>query len=152
MSRPPHEIGSIALMDYSKLNWQEFEMLCARLLRVGGYTFQRQEAKSLDIGVDFTFSDPSGSTWVAEVKHFKRPRIGTSVIRRSAGQLNSAKQLTGADNGLLIVSMMLPKALKDDVEAREGITIWDCRHLDDLLSKNPEVEQDFTLILNAVVV
>lgn len=144
-----NEIGASTFMDYSRLSGQEFEMLCARLLRAGGYTLQRQEAKSQDIGVDFTFSDPSGHTWVAEVKHYQRPRIGTSVLRQAAGQLNSAKQLTGADNGLLILSMMLPKALKDDVEAREGITVWDCRHLDDLLSKSPEVEQDFSLLLNA---
>lgn len=136
-------------MDYSKLSWQEFEMLCARLLRADGYTLQRQEARSQDIGVDFTFSDQLGNTWVAEVKHLQRPRMATSVLRQSAGQLHAAKELTGATHALLVVSMMLPTGLKEDVEGREGITIWDSRHLNDLLSKNPGVEQDFTLLLNA---
>ena len=99
-------------MDYSKFGWQEFEMLCARLLQASGYTLQRQGARSQDIGVDFTFTDSSGETWVAEVKHFTRPRTGTTVLRQAAVQLNSDKQLTGATNGLLIVSMLLPQNLK----------------------------------------
>lgn len=74
-------------MDYSKFGWQEFEMLCARLLQASGYTLQRQGARSQDIGVDFTFTDPSGETWVAEVKHFTRPRTGTTILRQTAVQL-----------------------------------------------------------------
>lgn len=139
-------------MDYSKFNWQEFEMLCARLLMGSGYTLQRQGARSQDIGVDFTFTDPSGEIWVAEVKHFIRPRTGTTVLRQAAVQLNSAKQLTGAAKGLLIVSMLLPQNLKDDIEAREGITIWDSSRLNELLANRPDVEQDFLLLLDAQAV
>lgn len=136
-------------MDYSKFGWQEFEMLCARLLQASGYTLQRQSARSQDIGVDFTFTDPSGKTWVAEVKHFTRPRTGTTVLRQAAVQLNSAKQLTGAKNGLLIVSMLLPQNLKDNIEAREDIVVWDAGSLNQLLVKHPEVERDFLLVLDA---
>ncbi|HLO96054.1 MAG TPA: restriction endonuclease [Burkholderiaceae bacterium] len=139
-------------MDYSKFGGQEFEMLCARLLQAAGYTFQRQGARSQDIGVDFTFTDPSGETWVAEVKHFTRPRTGTTLLRQAAVQLSSAKQLIGAAKGLLIVSMLLPQNLKDDIEAREGVTIWDSRRLDDLLAGRPEVEKDFLLLLDAKAV
>jgi hypothetical protein len=135
-------------VDYSKFGGQEFEMLCARLLQASGYTLQRQVARSQDIGVDFTFTDPAGETWVAEVKHFTRPRTGTTVLRQAALQLSSAKQFTGAVKGLLIVSMLLPQNLKDDIEAREGITVWDSHHLNDLLAKHPEVEQDFLLLLD----
>lgn len=124
-------------------------MLCARLLQASGFTLQRQGARSQDIGVDFTFTDSSGEIWVAEVKHFTRPRTGTTVLRQAAVQLNSAKQLTGAMNGLLIISMMLPQNLKDDIEAREGITIWDSRNLNDLLTNHPEIERDFHLLLDA---
>jgi len=139
-------------MDYSKFGWQEFEMLCARLLQASGYTLQRQGARSQDIGVDFTFTDPSGETWVAEVKHITPPRTGTPVLRYAAAQLNSAKQLTGAKNGLLIVSILLPQNLKGDIEAREGITIWDSRSLNALLVNRPEVEQDYLLMLDAQAV
>ena len=127
-------------------------MLCARLLQASGYTLQRPGARSQDIGVDFTFTDPSGETWVAEVKHITPPRIGTIVLRYAAAQLNSAKQLTGAKNGLLIVSMLLQQNLKADIEAREGITIWDSRSLNALLVNLPEVEQDFLLLLDAQAV
>ena len=124
-------------------------MLCARLLQASGYSLQRQAARSQDIGVDFTFTDPDGKTWVAEVKHFIRPRTGTTVLRQAATQLNSAKRFTGAGNGLLIVSMLLPQNLKEEIEAREGISVWDSRHLNDLLAKHPGVEQDFLLLLDA---
>lgn len=136
-------------MDFSKFGWQEFEMLCARLLQASGYTLQRQGARTQDIGVDFTFSDPAGETWVAEVKHFTRPRTGTTVLRQAALQLNSAKQFTGAAKGLLIVSMLLPQNLKEDIETREGISVWDSRYLSLLLAKHPEIEQDFLLLLDA---
>jgi hypothetical protein len=139
-------------VDYSKFGWQEFEMLCARLLQASGNTLHRQGARSQDIGVDFTFTDPSGETWVAEVKHFTRPRTGTTILRQAAVQLNSSKQLTGAQNGLLIVSMLLPQNLKDDIEAREGITVWDSRRLNDLLASRPEIEQDFLMFLDAQAV
>ncbi|MPV64348.1 restriction endonuclease [Burkholderia sp. BE17] len=139
-------------MDYSKLGWQEFEMLCARLLQGSGYTLQRQNARSQDIGVDFTFIDSSGDSWIAEVKHFTRPRTGTTVLRQAAVQLNAAKQLTGAQNGLLIVSMLLPQNLKNDIEAREGISVWDAHHLNELLAARPEIEQDFRLLLDAQAV
>jgi len=36
-------------MDYSKLGWQEFEMLCARLLQAAGNTLQGISAKGQDI-------------------------------------------------------------------------------------------------------
>ncbi len=139
-------------MDYSKLGWQEFELLCARLLQASGFFLQRQAARSQDIGVDFAFTGPAGETWVAEVKHFTRPRTGTTVLRQAAVQLNSAKQFTGTEKGLLIVSMLLPQNLKDDIEAREGITIWDSRYLNDLLARHPEVENDFLLLLDAQTV
>jgi hypothetical protein len=139
-------------LDYSKFGWQEFEMLCARLLQASGYTLQRQGAQSRDIGVDFTFNDPSGKTWVAKVKHLPRPRTGITVLRQAAVQLNSAKQLIGAQNGLLIVSMMLPQNLKEDIEAREGITVWDSRRLNELLANHPEIERDFLVLLDAQAV
>jgi len=139
-------------MDFSKFGWQEFEMLCARLLQAAGYTLQRQAARTQDIGVDFTFTDPVGETWVAEVKHFTRPRTGTTVLRHASVQLNSVKQFTGAGNGLLIVSMLLPQSLKNDLEEREGITVWDARSLNELLAKHPEVERDFRLLLDAQAV
>ena len=136
-------------MDYSKLGAQEFEMLCARLLQASGYKLQQQNARAIDIGIDFMFSDLQGETWVAEVKHFTQSRTGTTVLRRAALQLNSAKQFTEAAKGLLIVSMLLPQNLKDDIEAREDITIWDSRHLNDLLHRHPEIEKDFLMLLNA---
>lgn len=139
-------------MDYSKFGSQEFELLCARLLQASGYTLQRQAARGQDIGVDFTFTDPSGEAWVAEVKHFTRSRTGTTVLRQAAVQLNSAKQFMGAVKGLLIVSMLLPQNLKEDIETREGIIVWDSRSLNDLLATHPEVEQDFMLLLDAQAV
>jgi hypothetical protein len=37
-------------MDFSRLTGEEFELLCARLLQASGYTIQRQEARSRDVG------------------------------------------------------------------------------------------------------
>ena len=136
-------------MDFSKLSGQEFEMLCARLLQASGYTLQRQPARSQDIGINFSFVDQDGNTWVTEVKHFSRPRTGTTVLRRASVQLHAAKQYVGASHGLLIISMMLPRSLKEELEQREGITVWDGRSINDLLEKHPEIDRDFRLLLDA---
>ena len=53
------------MIDLSKLNYIEFEQLCGRLLKWSGFTILEQKARSQDIGVDFTFSDDQGGTWVA---------------------------------------------------------------------------------------
>lgn len=136
-------------MDFSKLGGEEFELLCARLLQASGFTLQMQAARAQDIGVDFTFADQTGHTWVAEVKHFRRPRTGTTVLRQASVQLNSAMKFTGAVHGLLIVSMLLPQSLKDDIGQREGISVWDSRKLAELLSRHPEIERDFQVLLDA---
>ncbi|TDS82156.1 restriction endonuclease [Comamonas sp. JUb58] len=136
-------------MDYSKLSRLEFEKLCVRLLKASGYSLKPQDARSTDIGVDFTLTDSSGKNWVTEVKHFIRPRIGTIVLKQAAVQLSSAKQLIGTTNALLIVSMMLPQSLIEDIESREGITVWDSHRLNEILADSPQIEQEFRLQSNS---
>lgn len=136
-------------MNFSELYGEEFEQLCARLLQAEGYTLKKQEPKSRDIGVDFSFMAPDEKAWVAEVKHFRRPRTGTTVLREASVQLNSAKQLIGANNALLIVSMLLPAELKHDLEQKEEIIVWDGRILRELLQSHPKIESDFEKLIQA---
>ncbi len=139
-------------MEFSKLGWQEFEMLCARLLQASGNTLQGITAKGQDIRADFAFSDPAGKTWVAEVKHFPKSRTGTTLLRQASLQLSAARQFTGAEHALLIVSMLLPQELKHELAQREGISVWDSRHLNELLGRHPDVRRDFQILLDAQAV
>jgi hypothetical protein len=136
-------------MDYSKLGWQEFEMLCARLLQASGNTLQGITAKGQDISADFVFSDPGGKTWVAEVKHSQKSRTGTTLLRQASLQLSAARQFTGAEHGLLIVSMLLPQALKHELAQRENISVWDGSYLNELLELHPDIRRDFQILLDA---
>ena len=71
------------------------------------------------------------------------------MLRHASLQLHSARQIAGADRGLLIVSMMLPSNLKKELELREGITVWDGRTIRELLHRFPEVNEDFRKLLDA---
>lgn len=135
-------------MDYSELSPEEFELLCARLLRESGYRLERQTPRSLDMGVDFSFTDPSGASWVAEVKRLGR-RASTAALRQAAVQLRSMKELSGTANALLIVSMLLPASLKEDLERREQIEIWDAGQLNAMLLNLPDVDRDFQSLIEA---
>ena len=136
-------------MDFTKLGWSEFEMLCARLLRSSGFELTPTPARGRDIDVDFTFTDTEGKTWVAEVKHFQRSRTGTTFLRQASQQLSAARQFTGAENALLIVSMMLPQALKQELSQQERISVWDSRELNELLARSPDVQRDFQVLIDA---
>jgi hypothetical protein len=48
--------------------------------------------------------------------------------------------------------MLLPQNLKESIESSEGITVWDLRHLNELLASYPAVAQDFQLLLDAQAV
>jgi hypothetical protein len=136
-------------MDYFQLSGDEFELLCARLLRESGFTLVQQTPRFADMGVDFTFTDATGTSWVAEVKRFGRRTISAAGLRQTAVQLSSAKQISGAARALLIVSMLLPTSTKEDLERREQIEIWDARRLNELLSRHPDIETDFQSMLDA---
>ena len=136
-------------MDFSRLTGEEFELLCARLLQASGYTIQRQEPRSRDVGVDFSFVETNGTSWVAEVKHFRKPRTGTHVLRQAAAQLHATREYLSADKGLLIISMTLPSAIKEELARREGISVWDGRDLRGLIESHPDVERDFMGLLDA---
>ncbi len=136
-------------MDFALLSSDQFEMLCARLLRSSGYTVLRREARARDIGVDFSVEDQTGQVWLVEVKHFRRPRASTAVLRQGADQLRRSRELLSANGAILIVSMMLPRNLKVEIEQRENIAIWDGRKIRQFLESNPEVETEFQALLDA---
>ncbi len=136
-------------MDFTRLTPQEFETLCARLLQASGYQLTSQPGKSRDIGVDFTFTDEAGASWVAEVKHFRRPRTGTTVLRQASQQLNFARGFVGASHALLIISMLLPQATKRAMEVQEEVQVWDLRDLNERLAIRPDIGRDFQALINA---
>jgi len=135
-------------MNYPELSPDEFEVLCARLLLERGYKLERQTPRSLDMGVDFSFTDSTGATWVAEVKRLGR-RASSADLRKAAVRLRSMKELSGAANALLIVSMLLPTSLKEDLERREHIEIWDAGQLNEMLLRLPHVDRDFQSLVDA---
>lgn len=129
-------------MDYSQFGAKEFETLCARLLRASGYELAKQSERGSDAGFDFILADNIGQTGIAEVKHFKKPGSYTAPLMHVAVQLGAAKIAAGVDFGLLIVSILLPQKLKEEIETRERITVWDSRNLDFLLDNHPGVALD----------
>ena len=136
-------------MDFTRLSGEQFEMLCARLLRSAGYKVRRQEARARDIGVDFSVEDQTGKVWLVEVKHFRRLRTSTAALRQGAVQLQRSLELLSASGGILLVSMTIPSRVKTELEQREQIAIWDGRVIREFLESNPDVATEFQALLDA---
>jgi hypothetical protein len=136
-------------MDFARLSGEQFEMLCARLLHNYGYKVRHQEARAIDIGVDFTVENETGEVWLVEVKHFRRPRTSTAALRQGVDKLQRSLRLLSATGGILLVSMMIPHQIIAELEQRGGVKIWDGRIVRSFLESNPDVEAEFQALLDA---
>ncbi|MCG8291719.1 restriction endonuclease [Pseudomonas entomophila] len=137
-------------MDFSKIDPHIFELICAEILKLEGFTIERQQAKTRDIGVDFVVTDGLGKSWAVEVKNPKNQRMASSALQKAAAQLNAAREFADTNNGLLITSLKIEDPLKSYIQGRNGITVWDARHLDHVLSANKSATQSISNLINTL--
>jgi len=137
-------------MNFAALSWEQFELLCARLLQAEGFALLAHSGRSRDIGVDFLVSPPEGGQkWVVEWKLTHRPVAATPIIRKGVQQLLAARELLGADRLLLIVSADIPVSLADWIGQQGYFHVWDRTVLLELIEKHPYVRAEFQALIDS---
>lgn len=136
-------------MDFEFLSYEQFELLCVRLLQEEGYTLKSRPGRSRDVGVDFIVSTPEHRELIVEVKHRRYPIMRTSDIRAAVVELSNACRLLNADKALLIASGTVSQRTIAEAKILGAVIIWDRAVLKHLLQKYPHVAKEFFLLLDA---
>ncbi|MBN1139103.1 MAG: restriction endonuclease [Anaerolineae bacterium] len=137
--------------DFTDLDWRQFELLCGALLAAEGFFNLRQFAKpgEPDRGVDWMFDSPNGERWIAQVKAVRRPMTSAVLLRRAVVDLVNGLSLLDAQYALLIVSVPLPRRMKEELSIGNSVVIWDAELLASLLVKHPVVEHAYSAIASS---
>ncbi|MBN1461163.1 MAG: restriction endonuclease [Armatimonadetes bacterium] len=137
-------------LDLSKLSWQQYELLCARLLQAQGFSILAQSGRSRDIGVDLLVSPAEGGEkWVVEWKQTRRRTAVSPLIRKAVRQLLAYQELLGAHRALLIVPSDLPPGLADWIGQQGHFHVWDRDVLGQILEEHPSIRAEFASLVAA---
>lgn len=128
--------------EVEKLSGEYFELLCAKLLQKEGYIVQELEHRGRDIGIDLELRDQNNQKIAVEVKFFKRPRTSNRYLKDVASQLKRGADLIKADRMLLIVSMVLPSHILDEIQSL-GVEVKDSKWIRNSLASSPDIENEF---------
>lgn len=104
-----------------------FENLLMELFQKLNFQVEREKIihKEWSKEVDFVLSKDGSVTWV-EVKFYRDDRVSNSNIMNAVSQL--ASLLTNAtenEKGLIIVSAYVAGTLKEEIQTKYGIIVWD---------------------------
>ncbi|MFD8922307.1 restriction endonuclease [Streptomyces sp. NPDC059569] len=95
----------LALPQLDELHHRAFEYAIRDLMRRDGCTDARQIGGAGDNGADVLATDPTGRTWVIQVKHRKDGVCGSAVGTPDLQRVNgTARQLYGADIVLVVTN------------------------------------------------
>jgi len=131
VTRLVEQIDSIPKIDFSKLDWKNFENLVNDLLGKLGFKVIEREwrinnSKVVDLKADYSHLDPFGvevtETWLVEVKFYSQSRADLKSIQQFVDYLS---KLPGS-KGLLITNSQLTSAARDGlklVEAKSRLEI-----------------------------
>lgn len=73
--------------------------------------------------VDFVVSSPNDTKAAVEVKAYSSLRVSGALIARALAQLETVKNETNSQVGLLVTNAQIPSSIKDSCS--EEITVWD---------------------------
>ncbi len=125
-----------ALGDLAALTWEAYEEVVADAFRRQGYRVQEVGGRgTADGGVDLVLTRESATT-VAQVKHWRRDRIGVQLVRELYG-VQRARGATHAAFVVLSSYTTAARAFADQV----GMTLIDGEELLRIISAGLEGEQ-----------
>lgn len=138
----------------STSTWQQFEDLVRRILEANNYAVQRHSPRG-DAGFDF-IGFAGSEQWAIEVKYYRTARAQPSLIETAATRLVRNGINAQALKGMLVVSCVLPAALRLVLEQKFSVTFVDrvdlrywasvvpslVEELDALVEADPQSAQD----------
>ncbi|HEV3470935.1 MAG TPA: TIR domain-containing protein [Pyrinomonadaceae bacterium] len=108
-------------IDFSRLDWKQFEDLVADLLAKLDFKNIQKHVKlndfTFDLKADYLDSDPFGipikETWFAECKFYRQSRADLNTIKQF---LNSLTNIAPHSHGLLVINSQLTSVANDFLE------------------------------------
>lgn len=143
------------LRDLSSLPWQQFELLCAALLKAEGYNnvVHIGEYGIPNGGVDITFDSPAGEKWIGIVKYYRKSLTSPILLKQLVVSLERAISFAKIENALLILSVPIEESLREYVIGEQkSIKIWDGSDINNLLNKHSGISEQFFRIVEAQAV
>lgn len=134
------------VIDLSLLSYDQFELLCLRLLKAEDFEILKQSYRASDLGIDVIATNAERKKWIVQFKYFQTRLTPSARIRGIANDLLNAKDYLGADSALLIISGALTKMSIDLIEAQGNIIVWDRSKLRMLLDKHTDIDNEFVPI------
>jgi hypothetical protein len=127
--------------------WQAFEDLVRRILEAKNFVIRRHSPRG-DSGFDFV-GQSGNEEWAIEVKYYRTARAQPSLIEAAAGRVVTNGKEAKARKGMLVVSCVLPPALRVALEEKFGITFLDRVDLRDWAAANPELVEELDAVVEA---
>ena len=97
-----------------------FELLVKRLLTQQGFQIEREPDARIDVS-----ALKANERWVIEIKFYRSARAQTALLDAAAATVIAAGQRLRAAHGMLVVSSIVPGAVRASLEERTGITLID---------------------------
>lgn len=82
------------------LSWREFEQMVSEAFRTEGFRVSEGAGRSPDGGIDLDLRSPAGKRVLVQCKHWKKAKIGVSIVREMLGVLTREK----ADKVIIVVT------------------------------------------------
>jgi hypothetical protein len=120
-----------------KTTWQEFEGLVEKILTANGFTLTKNDIRG-DRGFDF-FGQKDNESWAIEVKHYRTDRAQPRLIESAATRVVRNGSNSDVSKGMLVVSCLLPRDLRQILERKFGIGFIDRADLMRLGAVQPEL-------------
>lgn len=123
---------------------KQFDELVREVLTANGYKISVDT--SGDLGFDF-IAELKDTFWAVEVKFYRTARAQISLLNAAAARLASRGATAEVSRGMLIVSCMVPRALRTTLEERFGVALVDRSALLDLAATAPSILDELSSFL-----
>lgn len=126
-------------MDFSELDYEDFELLVGVLLHREGFQILTTPSNVSDVGYDFEVSLADSAPIYVEVKNYRRSQIPSSVLYRFIDDIKRLRDIHPTGSGLLVTSSTLTAKSLETLKQFPLIQVWDGEYIGSLLVKHPDV-------------
>lgn len=127
-------------MDFTDLNYEEFELLIGMLLAREGFAIVRTPRDGHPFGPDYEVRSPDGIPTFVEVKHFRRStRFPTTLFVQFKGELARLQAQYPGARGILALSGSVSASVMNAVLDSGDLAVWNGDKVQELVEKHPDV-------------
>lgn len=135
-------------MDFKALNYEQFEVLVAKLLQAEGYQIKKTNRFGIS-GPDIIVENPSGITELVEVKHYKqREVLPASLLRKIFFDMERYSQLDSADGFIIVTSNSISQLGLYELDKLKNVRIIDGIKLNELVDRYSLISHEFETLIS----